>query len=192
MLKHELRKVFLSKRLLLTKDEIELNSIKIIKSLTEKFNVLNKNICTFFPISNKKEINTFLFFDFIQKFDFNLFTTKWNRKTNELTVHKINFKEDLILNEYQIPEPKDTISCEINYENLNFIIIPLLCFDKQGNRVGYGKGIYDKFLSKLDNSKSIFIGVSLLDPVDLIYDTNEFDIKLDYCITPEKIYHFEK
>ncbi len=63
MFKKELRKEFLTKRLLFSRDEIELNSSKIFNLLCENFDLKNKNICTFLPIISKNEINTFQLFD---------------------------------------------------------------------------------------------------------------------------------
>ena len=70
------------------------------------------------------------------------------------------------------------------------IKIPLLASDLNGNRVGYGGGYYDSFLINCKKSKKI--GVSLEEPINKIIDIDEFDIKLDYCITPKSIYKFSK
>ena len=71
---------------------------------------------------------------------------------------------------------------------LDIILIPLLGFDINGNRVGYGYGYYDKFLAQCVNT--IKIGISFEDPVNKIIDINENDIKLDFCITPKNIFEF--
>lgn len=71
---------------------------------------------------------------------------------------------------------------------IDLVIVPLLAFDLDGNRVGYGKGYYDKFLQNCENA--LKIGICLEKPLLKILDINEYDIKLDYCITPEKIYSF--
>ena len=66
--------------------------------------------------------------------------------------------------------------------------MPLLTYDLQGNRIGYGKGYYDRFLAQCD-SECCFIGLSFFPPEERI-PTEKTDIKLQYCITPEKIYSF--
>ena len=67
--------------------------------------------------------------------------------------------------------------------------MPLLAFDKKGNRVGYGKGFYDQFLSKC-HPETIKIGVSFFESETLFSDTLSTDIQLDYCVTPTKVYNF--
>jgi 5-formyltetrahydrofolate cyclo-ligase len=60
------------------------------------------------------------------------------------------------------------------------------CFDRKGFRVGYGKGFYDKFSENLPCG--LFeIGLSYFEPVAEITDAQEFDVRLDFCVTPEKI-----
>ena len=74
---------------------------------------------------------------------------------------------------------------------IDLVLVPLLAFDKQGYRVGYGKGFYDKFLS-LCRADALVIGLSFFAPEEKIDDCNEFDIQLDYCITPSEIFNFNK
>jgi 5-formyltetrahydrofolate cyclo-ligase len=90
-------------------------------------------------------------------------------------------------NKYDIPEPihgKIVPALEIDA-----VFIPLLGFDVNGNRVGYGKGFYDRFLSEC-RPDVVKIGLSFFDPVEKINDLNKYDIPLDLCITPGKIWDF--
>ena len=91
------------------------------------------------------------------------------------------------MNQYGIPEPVG--GKEIMPEELDLVFVPLLGFDLQGNRVGYGKGYYDRFLSKCKDDV-IKVGLSFLSPIDCIEDVDFFDKKLDFCITPERVYAF--
>ncbi len=191
MLKKQLRETYLQKRLALSKEKIDSYSLDIFELLINNFNTHNERICTFLPIETKKEINTFKLLTFQEKVNFKLFITSWDIETNELTIHKFNGLKDLVINKFGIPEPK-VISHKIIPNEISIVLIPLLCFDIKGNRVGYGKGVYDQFLSKFNSTQTKFIGLSLFNPVDEISDINEFDVKLDYCITPERIYRFEK
>ena len=62
-------------------------------------------------------------------------------------------------------------------------------YGKGYGAVGYGKGFYDRFLQNL-GSKTIKIGLSFFPPELLITNIDEKDIKLDYCVSPEKIFNF--
>ena len=90
-------------------------------------------------------------------------------------------------NKYGIDEPMDGI--DMFPSEIDMFIVPLLGFDKKGHRVGYGKGCYDRFLKKC-RKDCMKIGFSYFDAVDKIDDLNQYDIKLDYCITPERIFTF--
>ncbi|GAB3429306.1 5-formyltetrahydrofolate cyclo-ligase [Niabella aquatica] len=92
-----------------------------------------------------------------------------------------------IKNKYGTPEPESTaIMAPVS---IDMIIMPLLCFDKSGCRVGYGKGFYDKYL-QYTREDIIKVGLSYYEPIDEISDRNEFDVPLNYCITPERMYEF--
>lgn len=94
---------------------------------------------------------------------------------------------EFITNSYGIPEP--TQGNEISPELIDMVIIPLLYFDKSGNRVGYGKGYYDRFLKKC-RKDCLKIGFSYFSPTEPIEDINKFDVPLDYGICPDAIYEF--
>ena len=91
----------------------------------------------------------------------------------------------LIENKYKILEP-ETIPVD-DLEIIDLVIIPALCADRNGYRIGYGKGYYDRFLRRLPSSCCKII----LTYSDLFYESvcpDEFDEKSDYVITDESIY----
>lgn len=94
---------------------------------------------------------------------------------------------EMITNAYGIDEPKDGEL--ISEKEIDLVLIPLLAFDKKGYRVGYGKGYYDRFLSHC-NPLVIKAGLSFFEPLDEIEDINGFDIPLNFCVTPQKLYIF--
>ena len=95
--------------------------------------------------------------------------------------------QPLKLNKWGIPEPVNGI--EIPATQLDVVFIPLLAFDEKGNRIGYGKGFYDRFLNECKEDV-IKVGLSFFEATTTIEDTNANDIPLDFCVTPEKIYRF--
>ena len=90
-------------------------------------------------------------------------------------------------NKYGIEEPIDGI--DMFPSEIDLVIAPLISFDKKGNRVGYGKGYYDRFLKQC-RKDCVKIGFSYFEPVDQVEDINKYDVKLNFGITPEAIYEF--
>jgi len=90
-------------------------------------------------------------------------------------------------NKYGINEPSN--GPYLSALNIHVVIVPLLAFDKAGHRVGYGKGYYDRFLSKV-SPQTITIGLSWFAPVDEITGITVYDIPLNYCVTPYQLYAF--
>ena len=99
----------------------------------------------------------------------------------------INEETKFKKNQFGMEEP--TNGMEVSPDDIDMIIVPLVGFDTKGYRVGYGKGFYDRFL-RLCRKDCIKVGFSYFEPVKVIEDVNQFDVKLDYCITHEKFYIF--
>jgi 5-formyltetrahydrofolate cyclo-ligase len=93
----------------------------------------------------------------------------------------------LVPNALNIPEPVEGI--EIPETKIDVVFVPLMAFDTNGHRVGYGKGYYDNFLRKC-KPEVIKIGLSFFNTSEQIEDTHARDVKLDYCVTPDRIYEF--
>ena len=90
-------------------------------------------------------------------------------------------------NKYNIYEPVDGL--EVPNAKIEVVFVPLLAYDKKGNRVGYGKGFYDNFLSKCKDDV-IKIGLSFFEPEEAIDAISPTDIRLDYCVTPTSLFNF--
>jgi 5-formyltetrahydrofolate cyclo-ligase len=74
-------------------------------------------------------------------------------------------------------------------QEIDLVIVPLLAFDEKGIRVGYGKGYYDRYLKDC-REDCLKVGFSYFEAVERIEDADEFDVPLDFCITPNRIYVF--
>lgn len=72
---------------------------------------------------------------------------------------------------------------------IDMVLVPMLAFDERGHRVGYGRGLYDRFLSRCraDCKK---IGLSFFEALAEPFDPNEHDVPLDACVTPSQTYWF--
>ena len=186
MLKSAIRKGILKQRRGLSEDEfLALNQLLLAQFKTIDFSEIN-SIHVFLPIVEKREPDTFLLIDWLQEShpEVSIVVSRSNFNDHSMSHHPYQ-KEDLKLNHYHIPEPQ---TVEVFKGRIDMVLVPLLAFDQQGYRVGYGKGFYDRFLSEINTKK---VGISLFDmlPED-ISDVHKDDIKLHLCITPKQIYSF--
>lgn len=186
MRKIELRKKYLQKRMLLSNEEREILSEKILENFILQFNPIeNQKIHCFLPIDKFNEINTFYLINFCWDREIKIFIPK----VMEDKLISIKYNKNTILekNSWGILEPKTNEDTLEQY--FDFIITPLLYCDHTGNRVGYGKGFYDRlFASVSPNCKKI--GVSFFSPKELIDDLRTEDIPLDYLVTPTSVLSF--
>ena len=185
--KQHIRKRYIDLRKTLNQKDIDNLSESISLNLRLNFNIKKSNIHIFLPINDKKEINTWCFLEYFYKNYNNVITSIYNYKKDEIINVKINSSSSYKIGDFGIPEPKEKI--EFDCSKLDYIIIPLLCYDIQGNRIGYGKGVYDRILSTLPN-KCIKIGISLFNPENSSIPNESHDIKLDFCQTPNRLYSF--
>ena len=181
-----LRSHYKKKRLSLTNQEVDYLSKRVCKQL-EKLNIWKlKHYHIFISISKYNELDTSSIINKLKSEKKIIIVPKISN--NELVHIAINDQTEFSINEYGIKEPNNGNHFII--ENLDLIFIPLLAFDLEGHRVGYGKGYYDRFL-KLTNKSSLKIGLSFFDPINKIQDIDDNDVKLDYCITPTQIHKFD-
>jgi 5-formyltetrahydrofolate cyclo-ligase len=136
MLKKDLRKIYLEKRMTLSKDEVSFLSEKIFEKFILQFNVIeNHKVSVFFPISKFNEINTLEFIKFLWSKKLNVFIPKIIDK--DLISVIFTSETVLIQNSWGILEPLSNQNEETVFD---YVITPLLYCDSFGNRVGYGKG----------------------------------------------------
>ena len=185
--KSDIRKKYKELRSNLSSEKIDNLSKDIVKLLSNNFNFSNCSVHLFITIKKLKEVNT--------KFLMNeLFNTGATVSTSafdpiKTTTQHVKIYPDTKFNigNMDIPIP-DSNDPEL-IDQLDFIIVPLLGYDINGNRIGYGKGIYDQILSQC-NKNCRKIGVSFFEPEQQI-PIESHDIKLDFCQTPSSLYNFK-
>ncbi len=186
MKKTEIRKHAAQLRATLTDAQLHEKSEQLLAHFTTLDFSAIKVIHIFIPIEKKKEPNTFLFIDWLQHHhpEVKIVVPKADFNTALMTHHEFTTREGLVKNAFDILEPQNVNPF---HEQIDLVLIPLLAFDQSGYRVGYGKGFYDRFLQNIQTKK---VGLSLFPPIDLIVDTDEFDVAMDVCLTPERVYVF--
>lgn len=197
MTKAVLRKQFLAERKALTPGEVKRRSQRIAWHFVNYFE--NQQLAdqpalvhTFLPIRRHNEVDTWPIINCLwAKFShINISVSVTDLTTGRLTHYTLLPDTPLVDNVLGIPEPLPDQRQETDLRYIIAVLVPLLAFDRQGNRVGYGGGYYDRFLAEnVPNSQRI--GLSLFEPVDRIEDIEPTDVPLDVCITPERIWHFD-
>lgn len=187
MFKSQLRKIYLEKQRALSPVERG----ELSKKIADNFfaNVSLKNVSTlhiFLSIEKNNEIDTYYIYQRIwhEHPQIKTIVPKVNFNTDELESVEFKSGTELQINKWGIPEPK-TVKV-VGAREIDMIVVPLLCFDEIGYRVGYGKGFYDKLISvcRMDVQK---VGLSYFGAEEEISDVNSFDQKMDVCVTPEEV-----
>ena len=140
----------------------------------------------FLPIRSKNEINTEFLLSVLQGKDKNVVVPRLMSK-NHFSNILLTDSTRLVPNSWGIPEPEGGL--EVPAKSIDVVFLPLLAFDLAGHRVGYGKGYYDTFLEGC-RSDVIKVGLSFFEAEEVISDTFERDVPMNYCVTPERVYSF--
>ena len=189
MTKASLRKKYKDNRLLLTQQQKE----KFADLVLINFQKI--------PLPFIDCVHTYIAADILNEID-TTHILKYLRFTNPgltISVPKINngngeldhyiFHDDIIMaiNSHGIAEP---VQGElVNVADIDLVLTPLLAFDVNGYRVGYGRGFYDKFLAQC-RYNVIKVGLSFFEPEEAIEDVGQYDIPLNYCVTPGGVFDF--
>jgi 5-formyltetrahydrofolate cyclo-ligase len=191
MLKAEARKVFLARRKQLLEGQYySFNQQLYHLFFTQVDLSFVKTMHIYLPIEKNHEPDTWQIIDRIRRehAHIRLCVPKVNGITNQLDNFYFEGLHQLQLNAWGIPEPQQGVP--VPSKKIDMVIVPLLAFDERGNRVGYGKGFYDKFLAQCrPNCRRL--GLSFFEPVDAIDDVDVSDVALTHCLTPARLVRFE-
>tara|TARA_R110002012_G_scaffold312248_1_gene522512 strand:- start:58531 stop:59094 length:564 start_codon:yes stop_codon:yes gene_type:complete len=187
MTKSELRKIYKQKRQALSSETIDNLSFQIANNLLQLAIWDFSYYHIFLSITEQKEINTDYILSILSGKDKHIIVSKSDFSTTNLSHFLLTDATLIKKNKYHIPEPVDGIPIASNL--INVVFIPLLAFDKQGHRVGYGKGFYDSFLKDC-KPETLKIGLSFFEAENHIEGIFENDVPLDFCVTPNKTYQF--
>ncbi len=187
MTKSELRSQYKALRKNLSDSAIEENSLAIANKVLA-LDLWDKTYFhIFLPIEEQKEVNTEFLLHLLSGKDKEIVVSKSDFASRKMTHFLLTDNTKIKKNEYNIPEPVDGI--EVPSAKIQVVFVPLLAFDLNGNRVGYGKGFYDQFLAEC-HPDTLKIGLSFFEAEKLIADVVKTDIRLDLCITPKNCYRF--
>ena len=158
---------------------IQINLNQVIKIL-KKEKVTKKIIGGYYPVNF--EVDDLGLLKKLEKINF-IISLPVIKKDFQMDFYKWSFYDPLKINRYGIPEPESK-----NIVQPDILLIPLVAFDKNLNRLGYGGGYYDRLIKKLSKKKKIMkIGLALSIqkvnkvPIDI------YDQKLDYIVTNNSV-----
>jgi len=177
--KSKLRSKILNLRKKNSNKKLSLNSDKIYRYL--KKNKINfKNVGGYYPCNHEIDDLDTLYFLRNKKANISLPII---RENNQMDFFEWTNKDPLKINKYGIIEP---ISSKKIYPDI--IFVPLVAYDDDLNRLGYGGGFYDRYLEKVSKIKKIFkIGLGFSYQEIKKIPINKYDKKLDLIITEKKI-----
>ena len=160
--------------------EIDKNFFKpLISCIKKRVKSKQKNICLYYPSSYELNILKILDVEFFKKFYFSLPIIEEN---NSMNFYQWKKRDVLLVNKFGIPEPIRSYKVRPD-----IFLVPLLAFDTNKNRLGYGKGFYDKFLNEyIKWQKDILtVGVAFSFQKHHNLPVKSNDFKLD-CVITEK------
>lgn len=193
MKKSNIREKALAERKSWTQEVFELKNVQLLNQLIEFIKPLPRNLMlmSFHSMEHQREVMTSPIHALLlnDPYFHQMIFPKVDKTTGQLIPYLTDKKSKFLRSDWGILEPQDETSVRLNPKDIDIIFIPLLAVDTRGHRVGYGKGFYDRFLA---NTKPdlIKIGLSLEEPIEPIEDLSQFDVALDFAITPLSIYRF--
>lgn len=185
MTKGELRKLYLEKRSTLSAADVSDASRRIADRFFESVDLSGvRTLHCFISIPKFNEVDTSVIFERVWRDYPDTDTVAPRTDLASGAIDSVVFSLETVWNEnsWGIREPAD--GDVVDPADIDLVVVPLLCFDGRLHRVGYGKGMYDKFLARCrpDCAK---VGLSIFPPADTIDDISESDVALDLVITPD-------
>jgi 5-formyltetrahydrofolate cyclo-ligase len=189
MLKKDARKTYREKRMALSeKERVKLDDLLLIQLQSAELPFIEL-LLTYWPIEENNEPDTHLFTEFLRFRNPEMIVCypKSDFVSGSMQAVRTDIDSPFTKTVLNIFEPEN--SEVVMPGEIDLVFVPLLAFDKEGYRVGYGKGFYDKWLAGA-RADCIKVGFSYFEPIESLDDRNEFDVPLNLCITPHNQYVF--
>ena len=180
MKKSEIRKKILKIRKVKNSTNLIIDFRDIIR-IIKKTKISGKIIGGYYPYNY--EIDVIEILEKLEKFDY-LITLPKIKKNFQMDFFRWSVKDPLSINKYGIPEP---VSSKNEYPDI--LLLPVVAYDKNLNRIGYGGGFYDRYISKINKrKKTIKIGLAYSFQEVKKISMNKYDVKLDFIVTEKGFY----
>eukprot|EP01093_Parvamoeba_rugata_P009726 TRINITY_DN26742_c0_g1_i2.p1 TRINITY_DN26742_c0_g1~~TRINITY_DN26742_c0_g1_i2.p1 ORF type:complete len:194 (-),score=37.39 TRINITY_DN26742_c0_g1_i2:344-925(-) len=178
-----LRKILLNKRKAIPHERWESLSVSVIENLKNIPQFLEAK-CThvFVSMNERNEVNTHMLIKELIESGKKVIVPVTEFSSGTLNHSKLTSFEELESNKWGVLEPK---VMEVTDEKPDVILVPLLAADLEFNRLGYGKGFYDRFLSE---SSALTIGLVFQEYILDKIPVERFDQKLDILVTEKDVF----
>lgn len=189
MKKKETRQLYREKRMALSGQErVKLDDLLLIQFQTAGLPFIG-SLLSYWPIEENHEPDTHLFTGFLRfrNPELKVCYPVADFSSGDMQAILTDIDTAFTKKRLNIYEP-DNMEVLLP-DDIDMVFVPLLAFDRQGYRVGYGKGFYDRYLS-FCRPDCIKAGFSYFEPFSSLDDRDEFDVPLDICITPQNVYVF--
>ena len=175
MNKSEIRKKIFKTRKIKNYENLKID-FKFLLEILKKKKIIGKDVGGYYPYNYEVDIMEIL--KKLEKYNYQISLPKV-KKNSQMDFFRWSTKDPLEINKYGIPEP---VSDEIKYPSV--LLVPLVAFDRNLNRIGYGGGFYDRYIKKLKKKKKILtIGIAYSFQKVKTIPINKHDIRLDFIIT---------
>lgn len=182
----QLRTDVLSLRNQFSKDFVNASSRCICNKLLERFDFSNQDaILGYYPLGNEVDL-TSMYQELLQQ-QVSIYFPKTNQ-TN-MQFYQVKSLGELEKGNFNVYEPtncQENRRFNITKKQSVIALIPGVVFDKTGNRIGFGKGYYDKFLA--ENPEVMKIGICYQEQLQPSWKPNQWDVSMDYIFTQDKMY----
>lgn len=186
-LRDKIRNEYREKRRELNAEQCIYYSEQITKNFLSNWHFKDQLIHCFLPIHRLKEVETNPLIEVLRQN--NQICIPMSNFTKEIMEHKLLTKHTIFQeNSYGILEPMN--GKIVKPEEIDVVIVPLLAVDEKGNRLGYGKGFYDRFLVNC-KPNSIFIGLTMFDILEDLGEMDKHDIPIHFVVTPQGVLRTE-
>jgi len=179
--KQEIRIKLIAQRESLDKNTKDIASDIITKVFFDAKLIEGKNnILCYLPVNN--EIETKLLIDNLQALQKNVYVPAYDKEKGQYVFARFNGWDNLAIGPFDVRQPVDSHETD----SIDLAVLPGVAFDTQGNRLGYGKGVYDKLLASMDCIKIGFAyDFQVVDELPI----EEHDLKMDMVITEKRFLH---
>lgn len=145
-----------------------------------------RTVHLFLPIRRLHEVDTYPLLDEVFRSGRTAVVSVSDFSSGRMAHYRLRPGDPLVENAYGIPEPADAGSLPpVRPQEIDLVFVPLLAYDAQGARVGYGRGFYDRFLRQC-SARTVRAGLSFFPPEpEPIADLSSDDVPIDCCFTPQ-------